>query len=87
MTAHAWPAMGLEGLELKAWGKIAWVAAAGGLTFLLSDTFFGAWLVEAQGRPLWVSQTIWTTYILAQLAIAHVPLIGEKTDGGSISRA
>lgn len=80
--AHMVVLMALTSLwPLKAWGKIAWVAAAGGLTFLLSDSFFGAWLVEAQGRPLWVSQTIWTTYFLAQLAIAHVPLIGEKAHG------
>lgn len=65
---------------LKAWGRAAWVAVAGGLIFLLSDAFFGAWLAEGQSRPLWVSQTIWATYFLAQLAIAHVPLIGRSAE-------
>lgn len=76
--AHMVVLMALISLwPLKALGLFAWVAAAGGLTFLLSDAFFGAWLVEGQSRPLWVSQTIWTTYFLAQLCIVHVPLIAR----------
>lgn len=59
-------------------GRGAWVAPAGGLVFLLSDAFFGAWLTEGQGRPLWVSQLIWTTYLLAQLCLFHLPLVGRS---------
>lgn len=79
--AHMVVLMALTSLwPLKALGKVAWVAAAGGFIFLLSDSIFGAWLAEGQDRPLWVSQAIWTTYFLAQLAIAHVPLINENTN-------
>ncbi len=77
--AHMVVLMALTSLwPLMSMGKMAWVAAAGGLVFLLSDAFFGAWLVEGQGRPLWVSQIIWTTYFLAQLCMVHVPLMGRK---------
>ncbi len=74
--AHMVVLMALTSLwPLQALGRIAWVAAAGGLLFLFSDAFFGAWLMEGAQRPFWVSQTIWATYFLAQLGIAQVPLM------------
>lgn len=79
--AHMVMLMALVSLwPLKPLGARAWLTAAGGLLFLLSDSFFGAWLTEAQARPLWVSQTIWVTYFLAQICIAHVA--GLKTSSG-----
>ncbi|MDX1495983.1 MAG: lysoplasmalogenase family protein [Salinisphaeraceae bacterium] len=67
---------------LRSFGLRAWIAAAAGLVFLLSDAFFGAWLTEGRGRPLWVSQVIWTTYFVAQVCMMHVPLIGNGRPTG-----
>ncbi len=78
--AHMVVLMALLSLwPLKSLGLKAWMTAAGGLIFLLSDSFFGAWLTAGQARPLWVSQVVWVTYFLAQLCIMHVPLIGKQT--------
>ncbi|GEM_PF-1805251 len=80
--AHVVVLMALASLwPLRAWGRAAWVAAAGGFVFLISDAFFGAWLAEGRDRPLWVSQFIWITYFLAQLLLLHVPLIGMRRAG------
>lgn len=77
--AHMVVLMALVSLwPLKSIGRAAWFVAAGGLVFLLSDAFFGAWLTEGQDRPLWVSQLIWASYFLAQLCIMHVPLAGQR---------
>ncbi len=63
---------------LKALGRAAWLSATGGVLFLFSDAFIGAWLMEGPTRPLWVSQTIWVSYFLAQICLMHVPLIGRR---------
>ncbi len=77
--AHMVVLMALVSLwPLKALGLKAWVAAAGGLIFLLSDSVFGAWLTEGRDRPLWTSQVIWVTYFLAQMCMMHVPLMRES---------
>ena len=77
--AHMVVLMALVSLwPLKSLGLAAWVTATGGLIFLLSDSFFGAWLTEGQNRPLWASQLIWVTYFVAQICVMQVPLIGRK---------
>lgn len=79
--AHMLVLMALCSLwPLKSLGRRAWIAAAGGLIFLFSDAFFGAYLTQGQARPLWVSQVIWVSYFLAQLCMMHVPLIAEREE-------
>lgn len=62
----------LLGLRL---GGRAWLPALGGLSFVLSDSIFGSYLLQGQDRPVLASQAIWLTYFLAQVLISRAPAL------------
>lgn len=64
-------------LGLRVGGK-AWIPAAGGLVFVLSDGILGLYLLDGPNRPLLASQAIWITYFLAQGLISQLTVVGEQ---------
>lgn len=68
--------MGLMALALGLrFGGRAWLPAAGGAMFLVSDAILGHYLLDGLQRPLAASQAIWVTYFMAQVLISRAPLL------------
>ena len=59
----------------------AWIPAAGGLLFVVSDSLLGLFLLDGPARPLWASQAIWTSYFLAQALICALVIPGQARRG------
>ncbi len=70
----------------NATGKNGLIPALGCVIFLSSDSIFGYFLMDGNNAPLWSSMAIWLTYFTAQLFIAHVPFVWERTLVGEANK-